>query len=213
MPKKPNKGASAATPCEFSQSLRIRGSDCDSKKPLCDLRISCEFWLSEIYVIKKPKVCKKKTKKRTKKIDLETAYVVKNFFANFATFYKKICDFSLRPCGSTERRFGLWSPRRGPRWSRGPPSPPRPPAAPTGTQGRPHILPCGLNVVLASLNLSTMKNEERLEQLQADHELFLQAFESETAPLVDPGVLAHVYFSFQNPPRSTVTSGSGTPFR
>ncbi len=32
-----------------------------------------------------------------------TAYVIKEIFANFATFWEKFCDFSLRPCGSTGR--------------------------------------------------------------------------------------------------------------
>ena len=44
---------------------------------------------------------KKGLKKGRKNLTWVTAYVVKKLFANFATFRKKICDFSLRPCGST----------------------------------------------------------------------------------------------------------------
>ncbi len=44
----------------------------------------------------------KKGEHKSEKIFVfETTYVVKIFFANFATFWKKFCDFSLRPCGST----------------------------------------------------------------------------------------------------------------
>ena len=45
---------------------------------------------------------KKGIKKDEKNLTWETAYVVKKFFAYFATFRKQICDFSLRPCGGTD---------------------------------------------------------------------------------------------------------------
>ena len=45
---------------------------------------------------------KKRFEKRSKNWTWVIAYAVKIFFANFATFLKKICDFSLRPCGSTD---------------------------------------------------------------------------------------------------------------